>query len=126
MEKLVLKDICNEIEDLLEIKKVTNSIYVLDFKDKDVYAKIDSIMSIFGEISKYSEIMNNNLAENILERIITEKFLKSYAKLDNLSENTITLKHNSERGERIYTISRLDLKEWGSGVIYSSIDSKLL
>lgn len=121
-----MKDIINEIEKLLEIKKVTNSVYVLDFKDKAVYALIDSIMSIFGNISKYSEIMNNSLAENILERIITEKFLKSYAKLDNLSENTVTLKHNTDKGERIYTISRLDLQEWGSGIIYSSIDSKLL
>lgn len=121
-----MKDIVNEIEVLLEIKKVSSSVYILDFKDKAVYALIDSIMSLFGDISKYSEIMNNNLAENILERIITEKFLKLYGKQDNLFENTITLKHATDNGERIYTISRLDLKEWGSGVIYSSIDSRLL
>jgi len=121
-----MKEIIKEIEELLEIKKVSSSVYLLDFKDKAVYALIDSIVSVFGDISKYSEIMNNNLAESILERIITEKFLRDFAKQDNLSENTITLKHNTDKGDRIYTISRLDLKEWGAGVIYSSIDSKLL
>lgn len=119
-------DTIKSIEELLEIKKVSSSVYLLEFKDKAVYALIDSIMSMFGDISKYSEIMNNNLAENLLERIITEKFLRLYSKQDNLSENTITLKHMTDKGERIYTISRLDLKEWGAGIIYSSLDAKLI
>lgn len=123
---IVIEDVCNEIEKLLEIKKISNSVYVLDFKDKAVYALIDSIMSLFGDISKYSEIMNNNLAENILERIITEKFIRLFGKQDNLFENAIQLKHRTDKGERIYTISRLQLEEWGKGIIYSSIDSKLL
>lgn len=119
-------DTIKSIEELLEIKKVSSSVYLLEFKDKAVYALIDSIMSMFGDISKYSEIMNNNLAENLLERVITEKFLRLYSKQDNLSENTITLKHMTDKGERIYTISRLDLKEWGAGIIYSSLDAKLI
>lgn len=120
------ENVCNSIEELLEIKKISNSVYVLDFKDKAVYALIDSIMGLFGDISKYSEIMNNNLAENILERIITEKFIRLFGKQDNLFENAIQLKHITDKGERIYTISRLQLEEWGKGIIYSSIDSKLL
>ena len=126
MKSIVFEDVLNEIGELLEIKKVTSSVYLLDFKDKDVYAKIDSIMNVFGDISKYSEIMNNSLAESILERIITEKFIKTFARQDNLSENTITLKHNTDKGERIYTISRLELQEWGAGIIYSSLDARLL
>lgn len=125
-KRIVFEDVCDEIEELLEIKKISNSVYVLDFKDKAVYALIDSIMGVFGDISKYSEIMNNNLAENILERIITEKFIRLFGKQDNLFENAIQLKHITDKGERIYTISRLQLEEWGKGIIYSSIDSKLL
>ena len=120
------ENVYNSIEELLEIKKISNSVYVLDFKDKAVYALIDSIMGLFGDISKYSEIMNNNLAENILERIIAEKFIRLFGKQDNLFENAIQLKHTTDKGERIYTISRLQLEEWGKGIIYSSIDSKLL
>ena len=120
------ENVCNSIEELLEIKKISNSVYVLDFKDKAVYALIDSIMGLFGDISKYSEIMNNNLAESILERIIAEKFIRLFGKQDNLFENAIQLKHTTDKGERIYTISRLQLEEWGKGIIYSSIDSKLL
>ena len=121
-----MEKILEELKELIEIKKKSSSVYLLDFKDKDVYAKIDSIMSLFGDISKYSEIMNNNLAESILERIITEKFIRLFGKQDNLFENAIQLKHTTDKGERIYTISRLQLEEWGKGIIYSSIDSKLL
>ena len=120
------ENVCNSIEELLEIKKISSSVYILDFKDKAVYALIDSIMGLFGDISKYSEIMNNNLAESILERIIAEKFIRLFGKQDNLFENAIQLKHITDKGERIYTISRLQLEEWGKGIIYSSIDSKLL
>ena len=63
---------------------------------------------------------------NILERIIAEKFIRLFGKQDNLFENAIQLKHITDKGERIYTISRLQLEEWGKGIIYSSIDSKLL
>ena len=73
-----------ELKELIEIKKKSSSVYLLDFKDKDVYAKIDSIMSLFGDISKYSEIMNNILAENILERVVTEKFISVYGKQENI------------------------------------------
>lgn len=115
-----------ELKELIEIKKKSGSVYLLDFKDKDVYAKIDSIMSLFGDITKYSEIMNNILAENILERVVTEKFISTYGKQENMFENAIQLKHITDKGEVIYNISRLDVKEWGAGIIYSSLDSKLL
>ena len=115
-----------ELKELIEIKKNSSSVYLLDFKDKDVYAKIDSIMSLFGDISKYSEIMNNILAENILERVVTEKFISTYGKQENMFENAIQLKHITDKGEVIYNISRLVVQEWGAGIIYSSLDSKLL
>ena len=75
-----MEKILEELKELIEIKKKSSSVYLLDFKDKDVYTKIDGIMSLFGDISKYSEIMNNILAENILERVVTEKFISIYGK----------------------------------------------
>ena len=45
--------------------------------------------------------MNNILAENILERVVTEKFISVYGKQENMFENAIQLRHITDKGGNI-------------------------
>ena len=120
MEELLVK-INNEIT----FSKLNNALYKVDYDDFSVYKLIDEFMSHMGSIEKYSEVLNNVLAEEILKRSIVEKFLKLIPE-NTLIENAIILKHISAKGEIIYTVSKLQTNEFGDGIIYSAIDSKMI
>ncbi len=111
---------------LIDIKKAGNGVYSAEYDDKAVYAEIDSIMSLLGDINKYSDTVNNILSESILKRVIAEIFI-SKNNTDILEDDeTIVIEHYvKESGMKLYfTIGKIVRKEWGHGYVYSLRDSE--
>jgi len=121
-----MNDNMENFNKLISIKKAGNGTYSAEYDDKLVYAEIDKIMSIFGDIGKYSDTVNNLLSESILKRVISEIFI-SKNNTDILEDDeTIVIEHYvKESGVKLYfTIGKITKKEWGFGYVYSLRDSE--
>ena len=114
------------IKRLIDIKKAGNGTFKAEYDDKLVFAEIDIIMSALGEISKFSDTVNNALSEAILKRIIANLFLERNNADILEDEEAVVIEHYvKESGVRLYfTIGKITKKEWGQGYIYSLRDSE--
>ena len=114
------------LDRLIVISKAGNGTFKAEYDDKLVYAEIDKIMNILGDISIFSDTVNNMLAENILKRIIASNFLSKHNTDVLEDDEVITIEHYvKESGVKLFfTIGKITQKEWGQGYVYSLRDSE--
>ena len=114
------------LDRLIIISKAGNGTFKAEYDDKLVYAEIDKIMNTLGDISIFSDTVNNMLAENILKRIIANNFLSKHNTDVLEDDEVITIEHYvKESGVKLFfTIGKITQKEWGQGYVYSLRDSE--
>ena len=114
------------LDRLIVISKAGNGTFKAEYDDRLVYAEIDKIMNMLGDISIFSDTVNNMLAENILKRIIASNFLSKHNTDVLEDDEVITIEHYvKESGVKLFfTIGKITQKEWGQGYIYSLRDSE--
>lgn len=114
------------LDRLIVISKAGNGTFKAEYDDRLVYAEIDKIMNMLGDISIFSDTVNNMLAENILKRIIANSFLSKHNTDVLEDDEVITIEHYvKESGVKLFfTIGKITQKEWGQGYVYSLRDSE--
>ena len=114
------------LDRLIVISKAGNGTFKAEYDDRLVYAEIDKIMNTLGDISIFSDTVNNMLAENILKRIIANNFLSKHNTDVLEDDEVITIEHYvKESGVKLFfTIGKITQKEWGQGYVYSLRDSE--
>ena len=114
------------LDRLIIISKAGNGTFKAEYDDRLVYAEIDKIMNMLGDISIFSDTVNNMLAENILKRIIASNFLNKHNTDILEDDEVITIEHYvKESGVKLFiTIGKITQKEWGQGYVYSLRDSE--
>ena len=114
------------LDRLIIISKAGNGTFKAEYDDRLVYAEIDKIMNMLGDISIFSDTVNNMLAENILKRIIANSFLSKHNTDVLEDDEVITIEHYvKESGVKLFfTIGKITQKEWGQGYVYSLRDSE--
>ena len=114
------------LDRLIVISKAGNGTFKAEYDDRLVYAEIDKIMNMLGDISIFSDTVNNMLAENILKRIIASNFLNKHNTDILEDDEVITIEHYvKESGVKLFfTIGKITQKEWGQGYVYSLRDSE--
>lgn len=114
------------LDRLIVISKAGNGTFKAEYDDRLVYAEIDKIMNTLGDISIFSDTVNNMLAENILKRIIASNFLSKHNTDVLEDDEVITIEHYvKESGVKLFfTIGKITQKEWGQGYVYSLRDSE--
>ncbi len=114
------------LDRLIIISKAGNGTFKAEYDDRLVYAEIDKIMNMLGDISIFSDTVNNMLAENILKRIIANNFLSKHNTDVLEDDEVITIEHYvKESGVKLFfTIGKITQKEWGQGYVYSLRDSE--
>ena len=114
------------LDRLIIISKAGNGTFKAEYDDRLVYAEIDKVMNILGDISVFSDTVNNMLAENILKRIIASNFLSKHNTDILEDDEVITIEHYvKESGVKLFfTIGKITQKEWGQGYVYSLRDSE--
>ena len=114
------------LDRLIIISKAGNGTFKAEYDDRLVYAEIDKIMNMLGDISIFSDTVNNMLAENILKRIIATNFLSKHNTDVLEDDEVITIEHYvKESGVKLFfTIGKITQKEWGQGYVYSLRDSE--
>ena len=114
------------LDRLIIISKAGNGTFKAEYDDKLVYAEIDKVMNMLGDISVFSDTVNNMLAENILKRIIASNFLSKHNTDILEDDEVITIEHYvKESGVKLFfTIGKITQKEWGQGYVYSLRDSE--
>lgn len=114
------------LDRLIVISKAGNGTFKAEYDDRLVYAEIDKIMNMLGDISIFSDTVNNMLAENILKRIIANNFLNKHNTDVLEDDEVITIEHYvKESGIKLFfTIGKITQKEWGQGYVYSLRDSE--
>ena len=114
------------LDRLIVISKAGNGTFKAEYDDGLVYTEIDKIMNILGDISIFSDTVNNMLAENVLKRIIANNFLSKHNTDVLEDDEVITIEHYvKESGVKLFfTIGKITQKEWGQGYVYSLRDSE--
>lgn len=114
------------LDRLIVISKAGNGTFKAEYDDRLVYAEIDKIMNMLGDISIFSDTVNNMLSENILKRIIANNFLSKHNTDVLEDDEVITIEHYvKESGVKLFfTIGKITQKEWGQGYVYSLRDSE--
>lgn len=116
------------LKSLIKFTKVNNSLFNVDYDDEAVYKELDKVSEMIGELSKYSESVNNILAEELLKRVIADLFLEEFGSRYTEDEKIVNIEHLSKKTNTklFFTISFLEGKQWGSGYIYSLRDGSLI
>lgn len=124
----MLHEIRNNLNSLITINKTGDKTYSAEYNDKLVYQEIDKVISVFGDVKKYSDSVNNTLADNILKRVIADIFIDKF-KEDCVSDsNVATIEHKylDKPNKLIFSVNKIEEKEWGMGIIYSMKDTAFI
>lgn len=124
----MLHEIRENLNSLITINKTGDKTYSAEYNDKLVYQEIDKVISVFGDVKKYSDSVNNTLADNILKRVIADIFIDKF-KEDCVSDsNVATIEHKylDKPNKLIFSVNKIEEKEWGMGIIYSMKDTAFI
>lgn len=117
----------DRLKNLITFNKVTSSLFNVEYNDDLVYAELDKISSQIGSLSKYSESVNNVLAEELLKRIVADMFIEEYGDRYTEDNRIVNIEHMSIRTSTklFFTVGKIEGKKWGSGYIYSIRDGSI-
>lgn len=115
------------LQSLIKFNKVNNSLFNVDYDDELVYKELDKVSEMLGAMDKYSESVNNILAEEMLKRVVTDLFIEEFGSRYTEDEKIVNIEHLSKKTNTklFFTISFLEGKEWGAGYIYSLRDGSI-
>lgn len=116
------------LQNLIKFNKVNNSLFNVEYDDELVYKELDKISELIGTQDKYSESVNNILAEELLKRTVADLFIEEFGSRYTEDEKIVNIEHLSKKTNTklFFTISYLEGKEWGSGYIYSLRDGNII
>jgi len=124
----MLHEVRDNLNSLITINKTSDRTYTAEYNDKLVYQEIDKVISIFGDVKLYSDSVNNTLADNILKRVIADIFINKF-KEEAISESqvaTIEHKYLDKPNKLLFSVNKIEEKEWGKGIIYSMKDTAFI